>query len=493
LAHSYVASYDLGTSSVKAVVVDFRGQVVASGSAGYSLLTPHPGWVEQDPASYWDAVCRATKQVLQSAGISPGDVGGIVFGTQWKGIIPLDRQDNVLHNAIIWLDGRAEEQAAELNRRMNTTEFCNKDYWPKLMWLKAKLPEIYEKTACFLEVNAFLKFKATGRKVVDLTNSFTRSVDRELQAYYDKVLAAAELDPDRFPPLVMPTEAVGGLTETAAGELGLCAGTTVFGGCGDIPAIAIGAGCSRLSSSHIYLGSSSWLALVAPKREWGVGELHQSFDEGKELVLYGMQSACMTLNWALDQFYHVEKEILKGDIFRFVDEEIAPIEPGSSNLLATPWLHGERPPLSEKAKAVFLNVASRHDRRHFIHALREGVSYHLRWKMNIFRKETGQALDSIRMVGGGTSSSHWMQMMANVLQIPVQVPSNAPHAGAIGTAYCALIGLGLCQNYEQADQMIGIERTFAPDRAHRATYDMLFDVYQGIYPALEGLFTILNG
>jgi len=493
LGNLYIASYDFGTSSVKAVLVDFQGNVKGSSTAGYSLLAPHADWAEQDSTAYWDAVCKATKQALINADICPEDVKGIVFGTQWKGIIPLDAQDNVLYNTIIWLDGRAGKQAAKLNARMNTTEFCNKDYWPKLMWVKEELPEVYEKTTCFLEINAFLKFKATGRKLVDITNHFTRSIDVKLQAYYNKVLAAAEIDPDKFPPLVMPTDKIGGLTAKAAQELGLPMGTAVFGGCGDIPAIAIGAGCSSRDSVHIYLGSSGWLGTVVPEQKDGVGELYQSLDRGKELMIYTLQSAGMTFNWAIDQFYHVEKDILKDDIFEFVNKEIENIEPGSLNMIATPWLHGERPPLSEKAKTVFINITNLHNRRHFINAIMEGICYHLRWKIEIYEKETGRTLRSIRIVGGVASSDKWMQIMANVLQIPVEIPVNVRHAGAIGTAYCALIGLGQYKNFEEADKMTIAEKTFLPQKEYANIYDMLFKVFQQIYPTMEGMFDILNG
>ncbi|MGE5676471.1 MAG: xylulokinase [Pseudomonadota bacterium] len=492
MINSYVASYDFGTSSVKAVLVDFQGNVISSSTAGYSLLTPNADWAEQSPEAYWDAVCEATKQALAKADIDPENVKGVVFGTQWKGIIPLDAQGEVLYNAIIWLDGRAGIQAAKLNARMNTDEFCNKDYWPKLMWFKEELPEIYERTACFLEINSFLKYKATGIKAVDLTNSFTRSIDEKLQSYYDIVLAAAELDPDKFPPIVMPSENIGGLTAAAAKALGLAEGTPVFGGCGDIPAIAIGSGCSSLGSVHIYLGSSGWLGTVVPERSEGIGELYQSLDRGKELMIYTLQSAGMTLNWAIDQLYHYEKENLKDNIFDFINKEIADIAPGSMNMIATPWLHGERPPLSKNAKAVFFNVTNLHDRRHFINAVLEGICYHLRWKIDIYKKETGKTIDTIRVVGGGASSDHWMQMMSNILQTSVEIPANVRHAGSIGTAYCALIGLGQCSDFEEAAKMAVAVKTFLPQKEYAAMYDKLFSVFQQLFYQMESMFDQLN-
>jgi len=488
----YIASYDIGTSGAKIALVDYKGNLISSETVGYPLITPQPGWAEQVADTYWSAVCRGTNLVIDKSGVQKNDVKGIVFATQWKGIIPLDENDNVLHNAIIWLDGRAGKQAEKLNERLNTNTFTERDYWAKLMWVKEEMPEIYEQTQCFLEVNSFLKFKATGVKAVDLSNNFIHTLEVELQKYYSSVLKAAELDPEKFPSLVMPTERVGGLTYTASEEIGLCKNTSVFGGCGDIPAIAVGAGCSTPGSIHIYLGSSGWLCSSVSVRKKNVGELYQSFDKGKELMLYPLQAACMAQNWAIDQFYNAEHKILKDDIYSYIDKEIADIVPGSNNILATPWLHGELPPLSNEARMVFLNITNMHDRRHLLNAVLEGICYSLRWKVEIYKYQTGVTLESIRVVGGGASSSHWMQTLSNILQIPVVIPTNARHSGAIGSAFCAIVGLGIYKDLNEADSIIREEKRFVPNIEYKEQYDELYSLFKKIFPTMKGIFTALN-
>jgi len=491
MENSYVVSYDVGTSSVKTVLVDFDGKVASVSIANYSLLIPQVGWAEQEPDAYWDAVCVSTRQALAQAGISAGSVKGAVFGTQWRGIIPLDAQDNVLHNNIIWLDSRAGKQAEKLNEKMNDEIFFGNDYWPKLMWVKEKLPEIYEKAESILEVNAFLKFKATGRKAVDLTNNFIRTLDVELQTYFNKVLAAAELDADKFPPLVMTTERVGGISSKAADEIGLLEGTPVFGGCGDIPAVTIGSGCCGDDDAHVYLGSSGWMGTVT-KRGSSKGDFYLTFEKDKDLRIGGIKSAGMSFNWAIDQFFHAEKEQMKEDIYKFVNQEIADIPPGSLNMIATPWLFGGILPVLPNAKAGFYNITNLHDRRHIVNAVLEGICYQVRWIMDIYQQKIGKIIDSIRVVGGGTSSDHWMQMMANVLQIPVEVPENSQHAGAIGTAYCAFIGLGLCDDFEDVKRRIKVEKRFLPQKQHAKTYDALYEIFKGICPEMENIFHSVN-
>ncbi len=492
MEQKYIASYDFGTSEVKISLIGMDGTVQGMASADYPLLTPHAGWAEQDPAVYWDAACLATKKALNQTEVTSAQVVGVVFCTQWKGIIPLDGNNHVLHNNMIWLDGRAGEQAKRLNELMGGEYFCDKDYWPKLLWLKEERPDVYSKTESILEVNSYLKFRATGLKRVDLTNHFTRSFDPGMQKFYDDILSAAQIDPGLFPPICMPYDRVGFFLKQPSQEIGLLAGTPVFGGCGDIPAIAIGAGRTGEWMSHIYMGSSGWLGVCVPQGTEHFCELYSAFESEKDLQLNAVQSVGTAFNWAIEQFYHAEKEQMHGGIVKYVDKETADIPAGSLNLVATSWLHGERPPLSEKAKVVFLNATSLHDRRHFINALMEGICYMLRWKVDSFLKQSKQTLTSIRVVGGAANSDHWMQMLADVLGITVEIPANVQHTGAIGTAYCAFIGLGMCGDFKEASRRINAERIFIPRPENRAIYNKLYDVYQDIYPSLENIFGRLN-
>lgn len=492
MEQSYVMSFDCGTSAIKATLVNFQGDICSISTENYPLLNPKAGWVEQNPNDYWDAVGVTAKKATENLGVQKEQVKGIVFGTQWKGIIPLDKNDNVLYNNIIWLDGRAKEQAEKLNRRLDTNVMHHQEYWPRLMWVKENLPDIYKKTDKFLEVNSFLKFKATGVKAVDLTNNFVYAGKENLQTYYNKVLKAADLDINKFPHLVHPTEKVGQLSKEAAEHLDLLEGTPVFGGCGDIPAVAIGAGCSDLGSNHIYLGSSGWFCTLTKDRGNREGELYQSFNKDHELTIHAIQSAGLTFDWAIDQFYKLEKEKYGDDIYSFVTKDIEDIPPGSLNLIATPWIHGELSPLSKNAKAVFLNITNQHDRRYFMTAIMESICYMLRWKIEKYKNDTGQSIDSIRVVGGGANSDIWMQMMANILKIPVQVPKNPQHSGSIGSAYCALIGLEVCQNFNEAAERIKVEKEFHFNKVYEKRYDKLYEIFKNIYPTLENIFITLN-
>ena len=487
MAKDYVIAYDRGTSGVKAALVDLDGNFMAARVESYPLYTERPGWAEQEPSDYWEGVLKATRRVVLESGIGPEGAKGIVFGSQWKGIIPVDGEGKALRRSMIWLDRRAEEEAERLNAHFGKRLFYASDYWPKLLWFREHCPELYGRTKMILEVNSFLKWKATGRAAMDVTNHFVKSFDGELQAFYDRFLEEAGISADKFPPMVKPEEKVGVLTDVAAKELGLVAGIPVFGGCGDIPAIAIGSGCMAQGEVHAYFGSSGWLGLV---RAHSPKDLYVSpFDGERDIFLYPIQAIGLALNWTIRQFYRREAKELGEGIYDLINEDLADVPPGSGGVLAAPWMFGERPPLfSEAARGTFLNLNSCHDRRHMVKAVMEGVCYTLKMNVENDWERGGMRPTRICAVGGGAGSGVWMQALADILEVPVQVPANPRHAGAIGTACCARIGLGLCESFEEAAGQIKPWRSFRPRPEAVAIYRKGYETFRGLYRLLEPVF-----
>lgn len=488
----FVLAYDLGTSGVKAALVSMQGEAAHTATAEYPLYIPSPGWAEQDPALYWKAVCTVTKQVLQDSGVSPQTVKGIAFGTQWKGIIPVSKDGQVLHNAIIWLDARAADQARRLNERFGAGMFNAADYWPKLMWLRENEPECIENAAMIFEVNSYLKWKATGEAAVDYSNCFVRSSDPKFEALYSEIFSFAGISRDKFPRTVASEELVGYVTEQAAQEMGLISGIPVFGGNTDIKAIAAGSGCSKIGDAHLYFGSSGWIGYTVPR---SADELYISpFDEERDVKLFGMQAIGLSLNWAVRRFYGQEWDEMGGKVFDFINEQIKDIPAGSEGVFATPWFYGDVPPLlSEEVRGNFINLGPSHDRRHFVRAVMEGVCYHLKLGMKYCHEEKGYPLPTaVNVIGGGSLSDVWMQTLSDMLQIPVRVPASTKHAGAVGTAYSALIGLGVCPDYSEVGNHIRVERSFVPIPENVAVYEKYFPVYESLFERLEGVFIAMN-
>lgn len=488
----FVLAYDLGTSGVKAALVTMQGEAVHTATADYPLYVPQPGWAEQDPELYWKAVCSVTKQVLNQAGAAPNSVAGIAFGTQWKGIIPIDKEGEVLRHTIIWLDARAADQARRLNERFGDGMFNAADYWPKLMWLRENEPECIENAAMILEVNSFLKWKATGEAAIDFSNCFVRSFDEKFDKLYSDIFAFADIPREKFPRTAASEELVGRVTEKAAAELGLVSGIPVFGGNTDIKAITVGSGCCNMGDVHMYFGSSGWIGYTLPH---SAEEIYVSpFDEKCDVKIFGMQAIGLSLNWVVRRFFGREWDEMGGQVFDFVNEQIKDIPAGSEGVFATPWFYGDVPPLlSEDVRGNFINLGPQHDRRHMAHAIMEGVCYHLKMGVQYSCHVKGYPTPAaVNVIGGGSLSDVWMQMLSDVLNIPVRVPKSTKHAGAVGTAYSALIGLGVCADYSEVGKHLQIDRSFEPIPENVAVYEKYFPVYASLFRQLESVFTAVN-
>ncbi|MEA4964906.1 MAG: FGGY family carbohydrate kinase [Oscillospiraceae bacterium] len=484
---NFVIAYDLGTSGVKVALVSMQGEVFGTAAASYPLYVEHEGWAEQDPALYWQGVCQATRQVIARCAVDPARAAGLAFSTQWKGIIPVDRDGRVLHNSIIWLDCRAGDQAERLNAQFGENLFCAADYWPKLMWFRENCPEIYDQAALIFEANSFLKWKATGEAAMDLSNCFVRSFDPVLQKRYAEILSFSGLELRKFPKWVNSSELVGHVTPTAAAEMGLVPGIPVFGGCGDIPANAIGSGSARLGGAHIYFGTSGWVAYSVPH---SAKELYVSpFDATRDLALSAMNAIGLSFNWAVSRFYMAESAELGDGVFDLVNRELEQIPAGSEGLIALPWFYGERPPMGPEARGTFWNLGAQHDRRHMTRAVMEGISYTLRMCSRQYERQKGyDSPKELSAIGGGSLSPVWMQMLADIMEVPVNVPRDTKHTGAIGTAYCVLVGLGVCRDLGEADGKIVVAHRYEPKPENVQAYTDAFAKFERLYSAVEPLF-----
>lgn len=480
----FVVSYDLGTSGVKAALVSLEGKLLGTATADYPLFVEQEGWAEQEPELYWDGVCTATKEVIAKCGADPAQAAGLAFSTQWKGIIPIGAGGKVLRRGIIWLDSRAGDQARRLNEHFGKDYFQACDYWPKLLWLRENCPEVYERAEMILEVNSFLKWKATGTASMDITNCFVRSYDPELQAIYNEVLEYGNIDIEKFPSWTNSYDMVGHVTAKAAEEMGLVPGIPVFGGCGDIPAMAIGSGNAAPGGAHIYFGSSGWMGYTVPHQKIDFSAC--PLDLGRDVGFTGdMNAVGLVFNWAVKRLYQSESASMGGEVFSLVNREVAEIPAGSEGLLCTPWFYGELAPITEHARGTFWNLGTQHDRRHMVRAVMEGICYTFRQKDDQRRVENGYVQPKeFTAIGGGSLSPVWMQMLADILNVPVNVPRDTRHTGAVGTACCVLMGLGLCRDFDEVREKIVFEHRYEPKPENVAVYAEGFRKFMQCYDAV---------
>ena len=376
----YILSHDMGTGSDKAVLVDYEGVIRGTAVEPYPTFYPNPAWVEQNPDDYWQAVARSSRAIIEKTGISPSQIKGVVFSTQAQGIIPVDETGNVLYNNITWVDGRAEKQAENIMKKLGGkklfsmvagTPIMGKDCIAKIVWLKEERPDIYKKTYRILDVNGFLKFKCTGQMVTELSGASSYGLDLKKKQWLG-VMKMTGVDMEKLPPLVCSTDIVGGLTKEAALAMGLEEGTPVLGGCDDVQAAAVGSGMCGDGDIHIYLGTSAWVAACsrsADKFMHGAAAI-QSADKEMNMIAGITESAGANIQWLQEQFFAEEKRKYGDRIFEYMDQVIKRIPPGSDHLICTPWMLGERCPVSSTTtRATLFNISMVHTREHLMRAV----------------------------------------------------------------------------------------------------------------------------
>jgi len=501
----YVIAHDVGTGSVKAALVHRSGEIAAQAEQAYPLNHPRPGWVEQDPEDYWRAVVATTRAVVEQSGVDPQCVFGLVFTVQSMGVIPVDGDGRVLHPNITWVDGRAEEQAQWMMRlfggrmifkRLVGIELTGKDVLPKLIWLRQTKPDIYQATHKILDVGGYLRYRATGRMTAEWSGACAYSFNLKTKDWNRLHFKAIGWDMAKMPDLVRSVDKVGALTTESAKALGLPADVTVFGGCDDPQSAAIGSGSPGDGDAHIYLGTSAWVVVTtsgAPGFK-NAAVCLQSADPAKNIVVGVTESAGNNLQWLIDRFYGREKEELAGDaLYELLDREAAATPPGADHLIFTPWLLGERCPVSTTTtRGTLFNLGLEHTRGHVVRALAEGIGYNLRWIVENFRRDFGFAIPRLRVIGGGSQNEHWMQILADVIGCDIETTNNPKTAGAVGAAMCGLVGQGLAESFDDVHQIVLPDRTFRPQSAHRAIYDQCFSDYKNVYYDLRKAYVQAN-
>lgn len=501
--NKYIMAHDLGTSSDKAVLVDFDGNIIATCAESYPTFYPNPAWVEQDPKDYWEKSCLASKRIIEENGIDPADVKAVVFSTQAQGIIPVKEDGTLLYNNITWVDGRAEKQAKSIMNKVggekifkmfSGTPIMGKDVLAKVIWLKEERPDIWEDTYKILDVNGYMKYMCTGKMVTEISGASSFALDLKKKEWMG-VMKLIGMDMEKLPPLVTSTDLIGGLLPEAAIKMGLLEGTPVFGGCDDVQAAAVGSGMVEEGDCHIYLGTSAWVSVATKDTttfKHGAAPI-QSADKDMLLMAGITESAGANIQWVQDTFFAKEKEELGSGIFDFFGEEIDKIPAGSDHLVLTPWMLGERCPVSSTTtRSTIFNLSMDHTRFHFVRAMYEGIAYNLRWIMENYKKDYGFECNEVRIIGGGCLSEKWMQIIADVTGKTCKIVADPRNSGALGVAVVAMIGLGHLSGFDQVKDFIKVDKTYVPDLNNKAIYDKLFQDYKNVYNGLDKAYKQAN-
>lgn len=508
MVESYVVGHDVGTGGVKSVLATSGGEMVACSFEPYPIFHPRSNWAEQEPRHWWKAAAACTRRMISRSGVDVNQVVGLGFAGQMLGIVPMSSSGKPLCRAIIWLDSRADEQAERFIRRLGGRRMVTrlagavpsgKDVVCKLAWMKENEPDIYRDTHVFLDATGYLVFRATGNMIIDQTGAGGTGILDGKTREWSKVLAwVLGMDLGKMPPIKSSIDIAGNLTGEAAAEMGLRAGTPVIAGMADIPAAAAGSGALEDGDAHINIGTSSWLCLsVSRPRNLGRNGIAAvvSADPDMYVMIGESETAGACLEWFATQFTSREEREEAGserDIFRVMDRIVDGVEPGSGRLIFTPWMFGERAPVTDTTlRGSFVNLGLEHGRDHLLRAVYEGVAYNLRWLLEV-AAGAGFSCDPLRAIGGGAKSDVWMQIVADVTRRRVEAVENPQEAGAMGCAMSTAVAAGAFRDFKEIKNAIKVRRSFQPDPGCRAVYDELYDVFRCLYPRLSGLCGKLN-
>ena len=430
---------DLGTSEVKVVLVDDARRVVGTARSAVAISRPHALWSEQNPHDWWGATTAALAQLRAAHPAEYAAVRGLGLSGHMHGATLLDANDEVLRPAILWNDGRSHAQCAELERRAPDSRRITGNIAmpgftaPKLMWVEQHEPEIFRRTARVLLPKDYLRLRLTGEAVSDMSDSAgTLWLDVARRKWSDTMLAATHLTRSQMPRLVEGSEASGTLQPSIAAELGLVEGVIVAGGAGDNAASAAGIGVAAPGTAFLSLGTSGVYfvanAAFSPNPARAVHAFCHAFP-GTWHQMTVMLTAASALRW-LRNATNAESEA------QLVAEAQALAE-GAGVPMFLPYLSGERTPHNNPhASGVFFGLTHDHGRGHLAQAVLEGVAFAFLDGQRALL-DGGAQIDTITLVGGGSRSAPWAQVLADTLGRTLDRRSGAEVGAALGAARLA--------------------------------------------------------
>ncbi|MFZ1768824.1 MAG: FGGY-family carbohydrate kinase [Caldilinea sp.] len=489
---------DVGTTGAKAIICDRHGQVLAQAGEEYPTAFPQPGWAEQDPDAWWQATRRVLRKVLADANVAPQTVAAIGVSCQAPSLVAVDAQGVPVHPALIWMDRRAEPQCDHLRAtldedivaRINGGRIDPYFLAPKLMWLRDRAPDAYDRCHYVLQTNGYIVHKLTGVFSMDSSHApLTLLFDNDRQAWSPVLLDAMHVDAAKLPPITPCADIVGAVTREAAAATGLAAGTPVIAGMTDGTAASIEVGLVRPGEAAEMTGQSTVLLVCSDTPYQGKVLFPLGHPmAGLHLVVGAMVATGGALRWFRDQLGAsevAEAQRLGVDPFDLLSQKAAQSQPGANRVIFLPYMYGERSPIWDSAaRGVFFGLSLATTKADLVRAIMEGAAFGLRHNVEA-AAEAGFTLATLTCVGGGARSALWNQIKADVLNRPVALPG-AAFGAPMGDAIVAAAGVGLYASVEDAvTQMVKPGPTFTPQPDNVARYENFYRVYRALYPALR--------
>ena len=487
---------DLGTSSVKVIVMDKKGAIVDSASEKYPLSYPKPLWSEQNPEDWWQATADAVKKIVAKNPSVGEQIEGISFSGQMHGLVILDESGEVLRPSILWNDGRTQKQCDYLNDvigRDKLSEYTGNIALsgftgPKVMWVKENEREVFEKIAHILLPKDYIRYRLTGDYKIDVADAAgTLFFNVKNKTWSKEMIDILAIKEEWLPEVYDCYEVTGIINKDIANELGINSSAKVIGGGGDQAVGAVGTGTVASGVVSVALGTSG--VVFASVDEYKVDKenrLH-SFNHasGKFTQMGVMLSAAYSLQWWVEE---VNKDLQAENPYQVLRDEAAKIPAGSDGLLFLPYLTGERTPHADvNATGAFIGLKPSHTRGHMTRAVMEGVGYGLRDSLEIL-KDMQLPIHEIRITGGGVRNELWVEILASIFNKELNIVE-ASEGPAYGASILAAVGCGLFDSIEEACQeLVKVSQTIKPSIEDAKVYERYYPIFQKGYGQLKEIY-----
>lgn len=503
---NYFLGIDAGTSGIKAIVLDEKGIIYGSGYYECDIISPRPGWVEQNPEDWWDACSKAIQKAVSSSGHA-GEISAISLSGQMQGCLPLDKDLNPVRNCIIWLDQRSTPQTEAIRSIVGdeyslrtTGNYCLNSFWaPKLLWIRENEPAVFDNIRHVVFAKDYLRLKLTGElatEVSDASCSFLLDINKRSWSHdmIDKLGIPAEIVPTR---LVESCTIVGNLRADLAQEWGMSRNVAVVAGGGDQPMAGIGLGIVEEGRIGATIGTSGVVFGCADKPFIDTQDratlslVHAVPDKWCYLGL--VLSAGASFKWLRDTVFADKKlEMAQAgeDVYNYMTGLAAKASIGSEGLIYLPYLNGEKTPINNPdARGVFFGLSVRHGLNELCRSIMEGITFSMRDSIELCREFV--PVQEVCANGGGAKSSLWRQMQADIYNANI-LSLNVEEGGVAGAAILAGYGTGYFSSIKEGcDSMLRVTGVTEPILENVKRYDEYYHETKRLYAAVKDNFSSL--
>lgn len=488
----YLMGIDIGTTAVKALIIDKIGNIMVKSSVEYELLLPNTGWVEQDAEGMWQSVKSAVKLALKTFDGDRAEIRSVSLSTQRDTLVCVDGNNRPIRNMITWMDGRGSAQCAKLERDIGTDRIYEitgagiSTIWTLafILWLRENEPDNFRKTACFGLVHDFVLCRLGAEKhCLDTSNACqTMLFDLKMGVWSRELMEYGGISEAVLPALVQPATKVGTLSQALAEEFGLPEGIILVSGGGDQQCASLGAGAISDGDVEIGIGTAANILATMKEPVFDVQHrliCHRAAVGGLWVLEGAMLATGKVVEWVRDTFYN-------GLSLKEIDRDIiGNSKPGAGGLVVLPHFEGAASPYwNSAAKGLIFGLTLSATKANIARAFFESISFEIRKNLDLLN-ELNVYPKKIIISGGASRSAVWMQMMADVTGVTVCTPAETDCA-AVGAAILAGVGCGLFENEKQAVQkIVAVGQEYIPNQELKCLYHKIYIKNQKLYKAID--------